>query len=70
MAIKSESEKGLPPATAGNAAAAAASARVRGLKGAKARAEKLSPARRREIAVAAAKARWAGKRRDGSGGGS
>lgn len=32
--------------------------RAGGAKGGKARAEKLSPERRREIAVAAAKARW------------
>jgi hypothetical protein len=36
--------------------------RLGGLKGGKARAEKLSPERRREIAKKAAEARWAKKR--------
>jgi hypothetical protein len=39
---------------------------MRGLKGGRARAEKLSPERRREIAVVAAKARWAEKQREKS----
>ena len=43
--------------------AAAALGRRGGLKGGKARAKKLSAARRREIARKAAQARWAGKRR-------
>ena len=38
--------------------AAVAVGRLGGLKGGKARAAKLSPERRREIAIAAAKARW------------
>ncbi len=38
--------------------------RLGGLKGGKARAEKLSPERRKEIARKAAKARWEKKRRE------
>lgn len=42
----------------GKNAAAVALGRLGGLKGGKARAEKLSPERRREIAIKAAKKRW------------
>jgi hypothetical protein len=38
--------------------------RLGGLKGGKARADKLSPRRRKEIAKAAAKARWAGRTKE------
>lgn len=44
---------------------AVALGRKGGLKGGKARAAKLSSARRREIAVTAAKARWAAHEREG-----
>jgi hypothetical protein len=42
--------------------AAVALGRLGGLKGGKARAKKLTPERRREIAVQAVKARWARKK--------
>jgi hypothetical protein len=42
-----------------NAAAAVSLGRLGGLKGGKARADKLSPAQRKEIAQRAAKQRWA-----------
>lgn len=47
-----------PPADDGKDAAAVALGRKGGLKGGRARAEKLSPAERTEIARAAAQARW------------
>jgi len=45
--------------------AAVALGRLGGLKGGKARAEKLSPRKRKKIARQAAKARWAAKADDG-----
>lgn len=44
--------------------AAVALGRLGGLKGGKARAEKLSPAKRSQIAARAAKARWKEQRKD------
>lgn len=44
--------------------AAVALGRLGGSKGGKARAEKLSPERRREIALKAIRARWAKEKRD------
>ncbi len=49
------------PDTTGKNPAAVALGRLGGLKGGKARAEKLNSARRKQIARKAAKARWKGK---------
>jgi hypothetical protein len=53
-----EPEEPKPLTTEGKNPAAVALGRLGGLKGGKARTEKLSPERRKEIAQKAAKARW------------
>lgn len=52
-----------PPVDPNKNPAAVALGRMGGLKGGKARAAKLTPAKRKAIAKKAAKARWADKRR-------
>jgi len=53
-----EPQEAKPAPTEGKNPAAVALGRLGGLKGGKARTEKLSPERRKEIAQKAAKARW------------
>jgi hypothetical protein len=55
---ETEPEQPLPKTTDGKNPNAVALGRLGGLKGGKARASKMSPARRKEIAQKAAKARW------------
>jgi hypothetical protein len=61
---KGESEAGAKPPPAKNLAAVALG-RLGGLKGGKARAEKLSPKKRKAIAKKAAQARWAKNKEQG-----
>ncbi len=56
-----EPEQPKPLSTEGKNPAAVALGRLGGLKGGKARTEKLSPERRKEIAQKAAQARWGNK---------
>lgn len=55
---KSKTDPLAPPPDSGKNPAAVALGRLGGLKGGKARAAKLTPARRKAIAKQAAKARW------------
>lgn len=59
VAIAAEATGEAPPVEDGKNPAAVALGRLGGKKGGKARADKLTPERRREIAKAAAAARWA-----------
>lgn len=56
--LESETKEAKPLSTEGKNPNAVALGRLGGLKGGKARTEKLSPERRKEIARKAAKARW------------
>jgi hypothetical protein len=57
-AIVADSAKSMSATVHGKNAAAVMLGKLGGLKGGRARAARLSPARRKEIAVAASKARW------------